>query len=86
MTPRARTLSDDREDRSRSRSNFRVKTNRDCVRCYRCREYDCFVVECPNTPTDEEMEHSDVEPVSLQILTQENIPINSNGEEECLNL
>ena len=79
-------LSDDREDRSRSRSNSRVNTNRDCVRCYRCREYDHFVAECSNTHMDEEMDHSDVEQASLQMLTQEHIPINSNGEIECLNL
>ena len=85
MWPRTRTLSDKGIDRSRSRSNSRVNTNRDCVRCYRCREYDHFMAECPNTPTDEE--HSvDVEPASLQMLTQEGIPINSNGEVECLNL
>ena len=58
--------------------------NRDRVRCNRCRKYDHFVAKCPNTPTDEEMEHSDVEPASLQMLMQENIPINSNGEVECL--
>ena len=44
------------------------------------------MAECPNTPTNEEMEHSDAEPASLQMLTQENIPINSDGEVECLNL
>ena len=78
-------LLDEREDRSRSRSNSRVSTNKDRIRCYRCREYDHFVVECPNTPTDEELDHSDVEQVSLQMLMQENIPINSEGE-EYLNL
>ena len=83
---RARMLSDDREDRSRPRSNSRVNTNRDHMRCYRCREYDHFVAECPNTPRDEELEHSDVEPASLQMLIHENLPINSNGEVEYLNL
>ena len=33
---------------------LRVSTNRDHVRCYRCREYDHFVSECPNIPTDKE--------------------------------
>ena len=56
------------------------------MRCFRCREYDHFVAECPNTPTDEELEHSDVEPASLQMLTHENFPIKSNGEVEYLNL
>ena len=34
--------------RSRSRSNSRVRTNRDRIRCYRCREYDHYVSECQN--------------------------------------
>ena len=34
---------------SRSRSNSRVTTNRDRIRCFRCREYDHFVDECQNT-------------------------------------
>ena len=34
---------------SRSRSNSRVTTNRDRIRCFRCREYDHCVNECPNT-------------------------------------
>ena len=42
------------------------------------------MAECPNTPTDEE--HSDVEPASLQMMTHENIPINSNREVEYLNM
>ena len=36
-----------------------VSTNRDCMRCYRCREYDHFAAECPNTPTDEETDYED---------------------------
>ena len=79
-------LSDDREDRSRSRSNSRVNTNRDHMRGYRCKEYDHFVTGCPNTLMDKGLEHSDVEPASLQMLTHENLPINSNGEVEYLNL
>ena len=34
---------------SRGRSNSRVTTNRDRIRCCRCREYDHFANECPNT-------------------------------------
>ena len=45
---RSRTLSDDRGG-SRSRSNSRVNTNRDRLRCYWCGEYDHFAQECPNT-------------------------------------
>ena len=33
----------------RSRSNSRVTTNKDRIRCFRCREYDHFANECPNT-------------------------------------
>ena len=33
----------------RNRSNSRVTTNRDRIRCYRCREYDHFANESPLT-------------------------------------
>ena len=33
----------------RSRSNSRVTMNRDRIRCFKCREYDHFANECPNT-------------------------------------
>ena len=77
-------LSDEREDRLRSesstRSNSRVNTNRDRIRCYGCMEYDHFAIEYPNTATDEELDHSDIAQGALQMLTQENIPINSEGQ------
>ena len=57
-----------RRDESRSRSNSRVSTNCDHVRCYRCREYDHFASECPNIPTDEEPDYDNAGPVSLQML------------------
>ena len=65
-----------------------MNTNRDRIRCYRCREYDHFAIECPKTATDGELDHSDIEQVALQMLMQENIPINSEGQVqvECLNL
>ena len=78
MQPRSRTLLDDRG--SRSRSNSRGNTNRDRLRCYRCGEYDHFAQECPNTPTDDEIGHGDSEEASLQMLTQDNLPLNCNGE------
>ena len=34
---------------SRSRSNSRLTTNRDRIKCFRCREYNHFANECPNT-------------------------------------
>ena len=68
MQPRSRTLSDDRGG-LKSRSNSRVNTNRDRLRCYRCGEYDHFAQEYPNMPADDEMGHSDSEQASLQMLT-----------------
>ena len=73
-------------DESRSRSNSRVSTNHDLVRCYRCREYDHFASECPNIPTDEEPDYDDADPASLQMLAQNYYPIDSEGEVEYLNL
>ena len=34
---------------SRSRSGSRPSTNRDKIRCYKCREYDHFVRDCPTS-------------------------------------
>ena len=82
---RQSTLSHGREG-SRSRSNSRVSTNHDHVRSYRCREYDHFASECPNTLTDEEPDCDDADPASLQMMTQDYYPINSEGEIEYLNL
>ena len=79
------TLSHGR-DESGSRSNSRVSTNHDHVRCYRCREYDHFASECPNMPTDEERDYDNVDPPSLQMMTQDYCPIDSEGEVEYLNL
>ena len=63
-----------------------MSTNRDQWRCYRCGEYDHFAQECPNTPTDDEMGHSNTEQASLQRLNHDSLPFNSKGEIECLNL
>ena len=80
MQSRSRTLSDDRG--SRSRSTSRVNTNRDRLRCYRHGEYDHFAQECPNMPTDDKMGHTDSEEACLQMLIQDSLPLNSNGEVE----
>ena len=69
-----------------SRSNSRVSTNRDCMRCYRCREYDHFASECPSTPTDEETDYEDADPASLQIMSQSYGPTDSEREGDYLNL
>ena len=57
-------------DESRSNSYSRVSTNHDCMRCYRCREYDHFASDCPNVPTDEEPDYDNADPASLQMLMQ----------------
>ena len=72
------------KDGSRPRSNSRVSTNCDHVRCYRCREYDHFASECPNTPTDEEPDCDNADPASLQMMTQDYYPIDSEGDIEHL--
>ena len=80
-----RTLSHGRSG-CRSRSNSRVSTNCDHVRCYRCMEYDHFASECPITPTDEEPDCDDADPASLQMMTQDYYTTDSEGEIEYLNL
>ena len=75
-----------RREESRSQSNSRVSTNCDGVRCYRCQKYDHFASECPNTPTDEEPDYDDADPASLQMMTQNFCPIDSEREVEYLNL
>ena len=37
-------------------------------------------------PTDDEMGHSDTEHASLQMISHDNLHLNSNGEVEYLNL
>ena len=56
------------------------------MRCYRYREYDHFASECPNSPTDEEPDYNDADPASLQMITQNYHPKNSEGKVEYLNL
>ena len=41
---------------SRSRSGLRVSTNRDRIRCYKCREYDHFMKDCPTSAEEIEIE------------------------------
>ena len=56
------------------------------MQCYRCREYDHFASECPNTPTDEETDYEDADPTSLQMISQDHGPIDSEREGDYLNL
>ena len=70
---------------SRSRSSSRVSTNRDRVRCYRCREYNHFARECPNAITDEDSDGS--EQATSQMLTQySQIDSDPYASVECLNM
>ena len=42
---------------SSSRLSSRTSTNRDRIQCFKCREYDHFVNECPNlVPNDSDTE------------------------------
>ena len=41
---------------SRSRSGSRASTNRDRIRCYKCREYDHFTRDCPTSREEREIE------------------------------
>ena len=47
-----------RNDRnsSRSTSGSRASTNRDRFRCYKCMEYDHFIMGCPNLHVEKESE------------------------------
>ena len=38
---------------TRNRSNCRVTINRDRIRSYKCKEYDHFANECPNSVMDD---------------------------------
>ena len=53
-----------------SRSNSRVTTNRDRIRCFRCREYDHFANECPKMGTDDSVGYESGR-AALQLMTTE---------------
>ena len=50
------------------------------MQCYRCREYDHFESECPNTLTDEETDYEDADPASLQMILQDYGPADSERD------
>ena len=62
---------------SRSRSSSRASNNRDRIRCYKCREYDHFADNHPNTDMDEETDQlqqlydSDENQAALQFLVSD---------------
>ena len=58
----------------RSRSGLRATTNRDRIRCFECREYDHFMIDCSTTQGNGEVEqiqqmiNMDTDQPILQIL------------------
>ena len=58
---------------TRNRSNSRVTTNRDRIRCYRCREYDNFANECPNVGTDDSDGYESDRPALQLMITEAEI-------------
>ena len=50
--------------------NSRVRTNRDRIRCYRCREYDHYASECQNAVASDS-EGYDSDNAALQIMATE---------------
>ena len=55
---------------SRSRSSLRVSTNRDRVRCFKCRGYDHFANECQNLVIEDlDRESDSARQAYLQVLT-----------------
>ena len=68
----SRSREKDRERRSRSPSSSRLgsrtSTNRDRIRCFKCREYDHFANECPNLiPDNSDRESDSAGSVSLHL-------------------
>ena len=79
--------SDRSRSESRSRSSSQITTNKDRIRCYRCRECDHFTGEYPTDMTDKESGHDESDKAALQILTQDNlIAADEQGQIECLNI
>ena len=69
---------------SSSRSSSRTSTNRDRVRCFKCREYDHFENECPNlVHNDSDRERDGARSASLQILADSDT---GSDMEQYLNL
>ena len=58
----------------KSRLGSRASTNRDRIRCYKCREYDHFTKDCPTSKEEREIEqiqqmlNLDEEQTSLKML------------------
>ena len=63
---------------TRNRSTTRVTMNRDRIRCYKCREYDSFVNECPN-PVTNDSDGYESDRAALQLITTD-AEIHQNAE------
>ena len=67
----------DRRSSSRSRSGSRVSTNKDRIRCFKCREYDHFANDCLTTKAEKEtdqiqqMFNLDEEQTSFKMLARD---------------
>ena len=76
---------------TRNRSTSRVTTNRDRIRCYKCREYDHFANEYPNSVTND-LDGYESDRAALQLIaTDTEIHLNAEGtglivEQDYLNL
>ena len=55
---------------TRNRSKARVTTNKDRIRCFRCKEYDHFANEYPNAVTDDSVRYES-DKAALQLMTTE---------------
>ena len=69
--------------RSRSRSNSRIRTNRDRIRCYKCREHDHFADECPNIVTSDSEGHES-DNAALQVMATDTESCNIHGIVSCM--
>ena len=82
-------LEDDKDNRryqspelnlgTRNRSTSSVTTNRDRIRCYKCREYDHFANECPNSVMDDSNGYESEGAVLQLIRTDAEIHQNTEG-------
>ena len=68
---------------TRNRSTSRVTTNRDMIRCFRCKEYHHFANECPNAVTDDS-DGYESDRTALQLMTTE-AEIHNNFDTTRLN-
>ena len=81
----------------RSRSDSRASTDRDRIRCFKCREYDHFTKDCPNSDAEkvqseqiQQMFNLDEDKTSLKVLIADTyddlIRTNSDDTIDYLNL